>query len=210
MFNLLDGLTTHVFGFLFLFITTIYLSLIASWYTIYVYMFKVGSTVTLVCNIFSGVVEVAWFKDDVKLDKWNSYYNLETKMVRTTLVLESVSMASQGKYDCAAGLVSQTADLWPVKHEIALYVVGATIQSVYSPLDHEVILTCIMPTPEMPDAVLWYKNGELLSEPNTILFDSLTTQMKSLYTIDTVAAGDYGLYKAFAYFDRLDVIHQYT
>jgi len=54
-----------------------------------------GETVTLVCDMYSGFVEVAWFKGDTELDNVNKYYSNTDYMVHTKLVLESLTADSE-------------------------------------------------------------------------------------------------------------------
>ena len=162
-----------------------------------------GSTVTLTCSVLSGIVQVTWFRGTEELTGWRSYYNKEDKKVYTKLIIDNIKEESGGAYYCAAGLVSQSDDLWPVKQEISLFVVAAELVNSYAPVGQAVTLTCSMPTSQKPDEVLWYGNGQLLTDPNTIQFDPLSGKVLSLYAIASVKSEHFGTYKAVAYFDRL-------
>jgi len=59
-------------------------------------------------------------------------------------------LSPQGTYACAAGLVSQTDDPWPVKHYITLFVIGASLSNSYAPVGSSVTLTVTMPTSQTP------------------------------------------------------------
>ena len=162
----------------------------------------VGSTITLTCSINGGIVQVTWFKETTELTGWHSYYKRDDKRVYTKLILEDLKTSSQGTYSCAAGLVSQTDNLWPVKHEIAVFVVAAEMHNAYAPLGQAVTLTCSMPTSQKPDEVLWYGNGKLLTGTDTIVYDTANNKVLSLYALSAVTASQFGTYKAVAYFDR--------
>ena len=162
----------------------------------------VGSTITLTCSMHTGIVQVTWFKGDVEQTGWHSYYKKEDKKVYTKFVIENIKLESQGTYACAAGLVTQKDNKWPVKHEITLFVVEAKLANAYAPVGKAVTLTCSMPTSQKPDEVLWYGNGKLLTSSNTIEFDTLNNKVLALHTIAVVASKDFGTYKAVAYFNR--------
>ena len=124
-------------------------------------------------------------------------------MVHTKLIIENlIKEESQGTYTCAAGLVSQTADPWPVKHNIVLYVVEATLLTAYVPLGEEVHLTCVMPTSEVPDDVVWHKDGKTMTGPSIIKYDAFTKTMMSTYRIEATTRDDYEKYTAIAFFGR--------
>jgi hypothetical protein len=162
-----------------------------------------GTTVTLTCSIYSGIVEVAWFKGTEKQSGWHSYYKKEDKRVYTKFIVENIKHESQGTYACAAGLVSQKDNPWPAKHEITLFVVEAQLSNAYAPIGQNVTLTCSLPASKPPDEVLWYGNGKLLSATkDKIEYDSKNKKILSLHTITNVKASDFGAYKAIAYFNR--------
>lgn len=163
----------------------------------------VGSSVTLTCSVYTGIVQVAWFKGSQQLDTGvTSYYKLEDKMTHTRLVLNVVDRTAEDTYSCKAGLVSQTADPWPVKRDFAVFVMGATLKAAYAPLGNAVTLTCSLASAMTPDLVIWYKEGQRLSGANTVTFDPSSQKVQSLYTIPSVEATDFTSYSATAYFNR--------
>ena len=63
-----------------------------------------GSTVTLRCEIYKGITQVTWFKDDIELQLGYRYhYDEVNQRVRTVLVLPDFNSAAAGAYSCAAG-----------------------------------------------------------------------------------------------------------